>query len=124
MVTAKFSLKENLNLSTFLSEGTDKSTTGRGKKMNSQERRFSNRVRLNHPIMIRIDGDVVQPAEILDAGDLGLRVRVTGQTSLQVGHEVEIASLSSYKRTHASRLKCCIAWQDMDNSEVGLKYLQ
>ncbi len=71
-----------------------------------------------------VDGRIVRLAEILDAGERGLRVRVTGQSGLQVGHEVEIFSLSAYKRTGASKLQCSIAWQDNDNFEIGLRYLQ
>ncbi len=92
--------------------------------MKTQERRSGKRARLNHSVMMGIDGRIVRLAEILDAGEQGLRVRVTGQTGLQVGHEVEISSLSAYKRIDASRLLCRIAWQDIDNFEVGLKYLQ
>ncbi len=92
--------------------------------MHSQERRSCKRARLNHPVMMGIDGRIVRLAEILDAGERGLRVRVTGQSGLQVGHEVEIFSLSAYKRLDASKLQCSIAWQDSDNFEVGLQYLQ
>ncbi len=92
--------------------------------MHSQERRSCKRARLNHPVMMGIDGRIMRLAEILDAGKKGLRVRVTGQSGLQVGHEVEIFSLSAYKRLDASRFRCSIAWQDSDNFEVGLQYIQ
>ena len=92
--------------------------------MHSRERRSCKRARLNHPVMMGIDGRVMRLAEILDAGERGLRVRVTGQSGLRVGREVEISSLSSYKRLDAFRLQCSIAWQDMDNFEVGLQYIQ
>jgi hypothetical protein len=63
-------------------------------------------------------------AEILDAGAKGMRVRVLGQADLEVGHEVEISSLSAHRRIDASRLQCSVAWRNPDNFEVGLKYLQ
>ena len=92
--------------------------------IHSQERRSGKRAQLNHPVMMGIEGRTMRLAEIIDAGQKGLRVRVTGQSGLQVGREVEIFSLSAYKRLDASRLQCCIAWQDRDNFEVGLQYLQ
>jgi len=92
--------------------------------MNAEERRDCRRCALHHPVMMGRNNNNKHLAEILDVGAKGMRVRVIGQLGLQVGHEVEISSLSAYKRLDASRLQCRVAWQDLDNFEVGLKYLQ
>lgn len=92
--------------------------------MNVQERRVCRRFTLNHPVMIQAGKEAVHLAEILDAGIDGLRIRLTDQSGFKVGHDVDIACLPSTKHSGAFKHRCQVAWEDSENLEVGLKYLQ
>jgi len=92
--------------------------------MISNERRDCKRFTLNHPVMMGTGSDSGHLAEILDAGVQGMRVRMTNQSGFQVGQEVDIACLSQQDQIDALTLRCRVAWEDVENLEVGLKYLQ
>ncbi len=92
--------------------------------MNSRERRSCRRFTLNHPVLMGTGGDRGHLAEILDAGAEGMRVRMTNQSGFQVGHEVDIACLSRQSPADTVNLRCRVAWEDAENLEVGLTYLQ
>ncbi len=79
---------------------------------------------MHHPVMMGSDKKNIHLAEILDAGVKGMRVRVTNQTGFQVGREVEVSSLPLHNRAGGITLHCQVAWEDAENFEVGLKYLQ
>ena len=92
--------------------------------MHSRERRACRRFTLNHPVLMGTSGDIGHLAEILDAGVEGMRVRMTNQSGFQVGHEVDIACLSRKNHADTVNLRCRVAWEDTENLEVGLTYLQ
>lgn len=92
--------------------------------MVANERRESKRFTLNHPVMMGTGGDNRHLAEILDAGVQGMRVRLTNQADVQVGHEIDIACLPQEGRFDGLSLRCRVAWENTENLEVGLKYLQ
>ena len=92
--------------------------------MISNERRGCKRFTLNHPIMLGTgNGSSEHLAEILDAGVKGMRVRLTNQTGFQVGQEMDIVCFPQ-RDVSPLTLRCRVAWEDADNLEVGLKYLQ
>ena len=92
--------------------------------MNSRERRACRRFTLNHPVLMGTGGDGGHLAEILDAGVEGMRVRMTNQSGFQVGHQVDITCLSRQDQADTVNLRCRVAWEDAENFEVGLTYLQ
>ena len=92
--------------------------------MVANERRENKRFTLNHPVMMGTADDSNHLAEILDAGVQGMRVRLTNQAGLQVGHEIVIACLPGQGQVDGLSLRCRVAWEDAENLEVVLKYLQ
>ncbi|MCF6186347.1 MAG: PilZ domain-containing protein [Desulfobulbaceae bacterium] len=92
--------------------------------MQSRERRACLRFTLNHPVLMGTGEDWGHLAEIIDAGVEGMRVRMTNQSGFQVGHEVDIACLSRQDQADTVNLRCRVAWEDAENLEVGLTYLQ
>ena len=63
-------------------------------------------------------------AEIIDAGTRGLRVRVTNQQGLSVGREVQLNCMRLRDPRQGVNLRCRVAWEDAENHEVGLDYIQ
>jgi len=93
--------------------------------MLSAERRQCKRFRLNHPIMMGTNKTEPRLAEIIDAGTRGLRIRVTNQEGLRVGREVDLSCLGLARKGRRDlRLRCRVAWEDPENFEVGLDYIQ
>ena len=93
--------------------------------MNSNERRESKRIALNHPILIGEVGHYVgQRGEILDASARGMRVRIT-HSCIRVGKELNITSLP--QRGDSVKLlpfRCRVIWENAEDFEIGLECLQ
>lgn len=92
--------------------------------MQSRERRTCRRYTLNHPVVMGTGEDGEHLAEILDAGTKGMRVRMTNQSGFEVGNEIDISCLSRRHQDDTLKLHCRVAWEDSENLEVGLIYLQ
>ena len=93
--------------------------------MNSNERRESKRIALNHPVLMEEVGHYVgERGEILDASVRGLRVRIT-QSCFHVGQEVNITSLPQQSDiVKLLPFRCRVVWKNAGNLEVGLECLQ
>jgi hypothetical protein len=93
--------------------------------MNSNERRESKRIALNHPVLLEEVGLYVgQRGEILDASARGMRVRIT-QSCFCVGKELNITSLP--QRGDSVKLqpfRYRVVWENAEDFEVGLECLQ
>lgn len=92
--------------------------------MITRERRGCKRFTLNHPVMMGTGASKDHLAEILDAGVLGMRVRITNQAGFEVGHVVDVSCLPLKNMKDTTNLRCRVAWEDAENMEMGLTYMQ
>ena len=100
--------------------------------MLSSERRNTNRYELNNPILF-IEGTLptgrAHLAQVLDAGTDGMRLLLAGANPMQIGSELNLSCSPArdseddqgWRPVH---LRCKVAWQDLDNNQVGLTYIQ
>ncbi len=101
--------------------------------MNERERRGCQRYPLHYPILLEVSGEdgtggEQHLAEILDAGVGGMRLQVTNQQLLRAGREVTIFCQPARRRRADENwtifeLRCRVVWEDVENREVGLHYI-
>jgi len=100
--------------------------------MFSSERRNTNRYELNYPILLT-EGTIptgrAHLAQVLDAGTDGMRLLLAGSNPLQVGSELNLScsparDSDDVQGWHPVHLRCKVAWQDLENNQVGLAYIQ
>jgi len=100
--------------------------------MQNSERRDTYRYELNYPVLLSegtLDLDRAHLAQVLDAGSKGMRLLMAGANPLQIGTELELACSpardadegASWKPVH---MRCRVAWQDLENNQIGLTYIQ
>ena len=100
--------------------------------MLSSERRRVNRYEINYPILLTENSgntDRAHLAQVLDAGTDGMRLLLAGANQLQVGSELNLSCSPARDRNDEQQwrpvhLRCRVAWQDLDNNQVGLTYIQ
>jgi hypothetical protein len=100
--------------------------------MHTSERRDSNRYELNYPILLSegtAESSRAHLAQILDAGSDGMRLLVAGANPLQIGSELDLACSPARDNEQGTnwrpvRLRCKVAWQDLENNQIGLTYVQ
>ncbi len=96
------------------------------------ERRHAGRYEINYPLLLT---EKTGPAEgtylaqILDAGTDGMRLLLAGANPLQVGSELNLACSPARDNEDDQgwqpvHLRCKVAWQDLDNNQIGLAYIQ
>jgi hypothetical protein len=100
--------------------------------MSASERRDVTRYELNYPILLTEGvktSERAYLAQVLDAGTDGIRLLLAGANPLQVGSELNL-SCSPARESDDShgwrpvRFRCKVAWQDLENNQIGLTYLQ
>lgn len=100
--------------------------------MPASERRNSNRYKLNYPILLTEGTATVEKghlAQVLDAGTDGMRLLLAGANPLQIGSELNL-SCSPARDSEDDQgwqpvhLRCKVAWQDLENNQIGLTYIQ
>jgi len=100
--------------------------------MFSSEQPNADQYEFNYPILLT-EGTVpdgrAHLAQVLDAGTDGIRLLLAGANPLQVGSELNL-SCSPARDSEDGRewrpvhFRCKVAWQDLDNNQVGLTYIQ
>ena len=102
--------------------------------MFSIEQRNADRYKFNYnyPIMLT-EGTTptgrVHLAQVLDAGIDGMRLLLAGSNPLQIGSELNLSCSPADDNTNGQglqpvHLRCKVAWQDLDNNQIGLTYIQ
>jgi len=91
--------------------------------MNNTDRRETKRSSLYHPVMLNRNSRERCLAKILDAGHKGLRVRVGSPADITVGDKVEVTSAMLHKSGNDTRLNCRVVWENRNQEELGLEYL-
>jgi uncharacterized protein YdeI (YjbR/CyaY-like superfamily) len=101
--------------------------------MSTPERRHNRRYPLNHTIALSIDVDKKPAtpyylARILDAGVEGMRVEVTSSRDITVGRELQLSCrpVADHSQQDGANvaLRCQVVWNDLENSQIGLAYMQ
>ncbi len=99
--------------------------------MISSERRTASRFELNYPILLTEGTESsgrAHLAQVLDAGIDGIRLLLAGANPLQVGSELNLTcsparDSQSKQEWRPVHLRCKVAWQDLDNNQIGLSYI-
>ena len=100
--------------------------------MLSSEQRNTNRHELNYAILFT-EGTLptgrAHLAQVLDAGTEGMRLLMAGANPLQVGSELKLSCSPARDSEDGQgwrpvHFRCKVAWQDLDNNQVGLTYIQ
>jgi len=101
--------------------------------MKGRERRGCQRYPLHYPVLLRIGGESgtggeQHLAEVLDAGVNGMRLQLTNHDLLRAGREVTIFCQPARRRQADENwtvfeLRCRVVWEDIENREVGLYYI-
>ena len=102
--------------------------------MISSERRNADRYKFNYNYSILIrEGTTpterVHLAQVLDAGIDGMRLLLAGSNPLQIGSELNLSCRAARDNEKSQELpsvhfRCKVAWQDLDNNQIGLTYIQ
>ncbi len=100
--------------------------------MLARERRDVNRYELNYPILLTegtTSSTRAHLAQVLDAGKDGIRLLLAGANPLQIGSELNLSCSPARDNTEGRnwrpvRFRCKVAWQDLENNQIGLTYLQ
>ena len=102
--------------------------------MFSSERRNTDRYKFdyNYPILLaegKKSTGRVHLAQVLDAGKDGMRLLLAGSNPLQIGSELNLScspapDCKKGQGLHPVRFRCKVAWQDLDNNQIGLTYIQ
>jgi hypothetical protein len=100
--------------------------------MQNPERRDTSRYELNYPILLSegtMDRNRAHLAQVLDAGSDGMRLLMAGVNPLRVGSELDLACSPARDAQDGRdwkpiRLRCRVAWQDLENNQIGLTYIQ
>ncbi len=100
--------------------------------MQTSERRDSGRYELNYPVLLSegtLDLDRAHLAQVLDAGADGMRLLMAGANPLQIGSELDLScsparDAEEGKNWKPVQMRCRVAWQDLENNQIGLTYIQ
>lgn len=102
--------------------------------MPSRERRNADRYTFNnnYPILITEGATPtgrVHLAQVLDAGRDGMRLLLASPNPLQIGSELNLSCTPAREsekgeKLYPVRFRCKVAWQDLDNNQIGLTYIQ
>lgn len=102
--------------------------------MFSSERRNADRYKFNYnyPILLTEGTSStgrVHLAQVLDAGIDGMRLLLAGSNPLQIGCELNLSCSPARESKKGQRLypvhfRCKVAWQDLENNQIGLTYIQ
>ena len=97
----------------------------------NSERRTKNRYQLNYPIILTegpADVGRAHLAQVLDAGADGMRLLLAGSNPLQIGSELNLSCSPAREREKEQwqpvKVRCRVAWQDLENNQIGLTYIQ
>lgn len=99
------------------------------------ERRTANRYKFNNNFPILLSEETTPTgrmhlAQVLDAGKNGMRLLLTDSNPLlQIGSELNLSCSPGRDSEKAQGLepvlfRCKVAWQDLDNNQIGLSYIQ
>ncbi len=103
--------------------------------MFSSERRNADRYKFNnnYPILLTEEStptERIHLAQVLDAGKDGIRLLLAGSNPLlQIGSELNLScsparDTEKTKESQPVRFRCKVAWQDLENNQIGLTYIQ
>lgn len=99
--------------------------------MLSSERNNTNRYELNYPILVT-EGTLptgrAHLAQVLDAGTDGMRLLLASANPMKIGSELNLSCSPARDSNNQGglpvHLRCKVVWQDLDNNQIGLTFIQ